>query len=79
MTGEITIHVRRDACGEVCWASLEISRTRDDAPRVCASRSTSLARALPSLARGLPSLAKNLARSSQDLAKQFLHREGIGN
>ena len=60
MTGEVTIRVRRDARGEVCWASLEISRTRGDAPKVCASRSASLARRLPSLARGLPSLAKAL-------------------
>ena len=60
MTGEVTVRVRRDASGEVCWASLEISRTRDDAPKVCASRSASLARALPSLARRLPSLAKAL-------------------
>jgi hypothetical protein len=60
MTGEVTVRVRRDASGEVCWASLEISRTSDDAPKVCSSRSASLARRLPSLARGLPSLAKAL-------------------
>ena len=79
MTGEITIRVRRDACGEVCWASLEISRTDVSTSRLAGEQS--LARRLPSLARALPSLARGLpglARSS-DLAKQFLHHEGIGN